>query len=432
MRGKLIFFLILLMVGFNECSNSVSDIGNEFFNGSHFNLIYNDSVTVKCSTVQRDSLVTSNVTRLLVGYGVDGPLGTISSQSIFQLAVGSDVVLDPATTSYVGFSLHLQRDGYSGYDTTHDMTLSVYRLTKQLQLINGYLYNTSKYTIDKTAPPLGTLTFTPRPLKKDTLDIPLSEDLGRQFMKMAQNGDYRFSDTDDFQLFFNGLAIVPDTTTTRNFLGFTLHPELRIYYTDQSVTPVAQRHVSFIFGSNNIYFNKMHTWRANTPLSSLKVANDLISTTKTSNIGYLQCGGGLGMRLEMPYLANMIANDATFSCTRALLQMEPIQGTYNTVHLPVTLYMYFVDADNNVIVNAPQGVTLIPDTEYGMNTLYQADITSFVNSQAHNPVANNNALLLLYNDTQYRGSVDRVFLGDPQNYYRLKVKLYFVSLSSQQ
>src|SRR5882762_11648891 len=88
MRGKIVLFFFFLLTGLSECTVSVSEIGADFFtNKSAFDISYLDSMTLKVSTVLRDSMVTSNTKRLLVGYQQDEKLGTITSQSIFQVGL---------------------------------------------------------------------------------------------------------------------------------------------------------------------------------------------------------------------------------------------------------------------------------------------------------------------------------------------------------
>jgi len=110
--------------------------------------------------------------------------------------------------------LSLKKDGYSFYDTTRSQTISVYQLTKGLVAYTGFYFNTSKFSVDRSAPPLGSLTFLPRPKHTgDSLEIALSDDLGRQLMTMAQTSDPRLLTNLDFVRFFKGLALIPDTET---------------------------------------------------------------------------------------------------------------------------------------------------------------------------------------------------------------------------
>lgn len=440
MRGKIVILFILLLTGLSECTTSVSEIGADFFtNKSTFDIAFVDTVTLKVSTVLRDSMVTSNTSRLLVGYHQDERLGTITSQSVFQLGISNVITPDKNNTEYVSLRLHLKKDGYSYYDTTQAQTLYVYQLTKGLTSLYGLYFNSSKFTIDRTAPPLGTLTFLPRPRHtSDSLEISLSDDLGRQLMTMAQTNDARLTSTANFIKFFKGLAILPDTTNSRAFLGFLSGAEMRVYYNDRTTTPTSLKFLSFPIGSN-AYFSKIHSWRSSTPLHSLKKANQEVISKVTDNEGYFQCGVGLAMRVEMPHLRTLRYNDGTFVSTRAVLEFRPIKP-YATNQLPQTLIMNFVNEQNNLLINTPFGIPLIKDVEYGRNTLYSADVTSFVNAQLPNILDTKNALLILVDDAAldankvshgYRSSVDRLYLGDQNNQYNMKLRIFYLTLPNQ-
>ena len=437
MRGKTIIFFLLLLAGLSECTTSVSEIGAGFFaNTNTFDISYLDSMTLKVSTVLKDSMVTSNTKRLLVGYHQDEKLGTITSQAIFQLGISGPVVLDESTTEYVGLRLSLKKDGYSFYDTTRSQTISVYQLTKGLVAYTGFYYNTSKFTIDRSAPPLGSLTFLPRPKHTgDSLEIALSDDLGRQLMTMAQTSDPRLRTNLDFVRFFKGLALIPDTVNSRAVIGFqssgaSRPSEMRLYYKDRSTTPVSVKHVSFTIGGNP-YFSHVHSFRNATLLNSLKKANEMVSSFATDHEGYFQCGTGLAMRVEMPYLNTLRFNDQSFLSTRSVLEFRPIRMSYITDPLPPVLVMYIVDGQNNLLSGTPFTVRLIKDVEYGRNTVYQVDVTSFVNSQIPNIINSQFALLILQDDSQYRSTVNRLYLGDQRNQYGMKLNLYYLTLPTQ-
>jgi hypothetical protein len=441
MRGKILIFLVLSLAGLSECTtNAVSDIGSDFFNNQPFDISYIDSVNLKVSTVLMDSMRSSDATRLLVGYHVDEKLGPVTAQGIFQVGVSRAVTLDENTTDYLSLRLFLHRDGYSYYDTTGQQTISVHRLTKDLKLINGSLYNSSKFVIDRNAPALGSLTFSPRPKKTDSLEIFLSDDLGRELMSMAKAGDARLATYSDFVKFFKGLALLPDTLNSANMIGFkigikepTLRPEMRLYYRDRSTVPSTDKHISFTMGTSggtNIYFNKIRANRQATKLNSLKLGQP-VSSAATDNESYLQSGVGLSIRIEMPYLRNLLLENANFQCSAAILELVPISGSYTRDPLPASVALYPVDKFNQYLTNRPFTAGLFKDLELGRNTSYRADITGFVNAQIQNSTFNNNALLVLLDDLPYRSSVNRLYLGDKKNPNNMKIKLYFVTLSNQ-
>lgn len=411
-----------------ECTTSVSEIGSDFFDKSLFEISYFDTVSIKVSTVLGDTIATSNASRLLVGYHQDERLGSVTAKSIFQIGITHPVVLDKFNTDYISLKLFFKRDKYSYYDTTQEQTFSVYQLKQSLRLFNGYLYNSSKFSIYEKS--LGSVTFLPNPRRGDSLEVALPDSIGRQLMQMAYEGDYRLATNADFQQFIKGFAILPDTTNSRSVMGFTLKPEMRLYYLDRSTLPSTIQHVSFGL-NNNIFFNNIHSWRDGSSVAPLKKIGDMVSSIETNNEGYFQSGVGLQMRIEMPYLRNLLADDRGFVFNKAILEIMPIVGSYKQDPLPTVLSVYAVNEHNFLISNAAQAARLIKDTDLGRNTHYTADITSFVNSQIQNDAINKNALLVLLDDATFRSTVNRLYVGDQRNFYNMKLKLYYLTLSNQ-
>jgi hypothetical protein len=157
----------------------------------------------------------------------------------------------------------------------------------------------------------------------------------------------------------------------------------------------------------------------------------MVSSVLTDHEAYFQCGTGLAMRVEMPYLNTLRYNDQSFLSTRAVLEFRPIRTSYLTDPLPPILVMYIVDGQNNLLSGTPFTVRLIKDVEYGRNTVYQVDVTSFVNSQIPNIINSQFALLILLDDSQYRSTVNRLYLGDQRNPYGMKLNLYYLTLPNQ-
>lgn len=430
MRGKRIIYFVLLAAGVIGCKTSVSEIGSNIFTTNLFNIALVDTASVKISTVLNDSMITSGTGRLLVGYHEDEKLGAVSVKSIFQVGPATAVQLDKEKTEYLGLRLYLKRDGYSYYDTTSTQTISVYQLKKVIKSATGNFYNTAKFEIDTSAPALGTLTFLPRPHHKDSLEVVLPDALGQQLMTLAQEGDLQLSTSTDFIRFFKGLVLVADSTSSRNMIGFTAKPELRLYYRDLSALPTKDRWVTFGTGLNP-YFNYFYSNRTSTPLSPIVKYHDKVRSEDSDNEAYFQSGVGLALRLEMPHLRDFLFNDRNFRCSRAIIEMVPVRSSIRPDPLPPVLSLYRVDGLNRLLSNVPLGGRLLIDGESGRNTHYEADVTSFVNTQIQTDAFNNNGLLILLDDKQYRSSVNRLYVGDRKNQYKLRLRLYYITLSNQ-
>jgi hypothetical protein len=418
--------LILVMACFS-CNDQASNLGADFVQNSAFDIGVTDTLTLNVSTVLFDSLRTSSPDRLLLGYHTDERLGAVTASPVFQLRPQSIFQLDKNYTTYEALRLNIKTSGYYYYDTTAAQTVNVYRVTDDIVLYNGGKYNTSSYANDPM--PLGGLSFLPRPLHtKDSLEIPLSDDLGREIFKLLQQGDNQVLQSTEFAKYLKGLVIKPDAQNTC-LLGINPAIELRVYYYDKSVFPSKERHATFST-TGGIFFNSIIADRSSTSVKDLKTLTSPLSTTKTGNIAYMQSGTGLGFRVQVPHLRDMLITDATFSASSAVLEITPVKGyKTKTTPIPLALTGYIVDGQNSILSQSTYSAVLVDDNENLERSIrYRVDITSFINQQLLTDAENENALLFLINDTNFRNTIARLAVGDSKSQYQMKLSLYFVTL----
>jgi hypothetical protein len=259
--------------------------------------------------------------------------------------------------------------------------------------------------------------------------VPLSDDLGREIFGLLQQGDNSVLQSDQFLKYILGMAIIPDKTSSTCILGINASPELRVYYYDKSVFPSVEKFISYSTGSG-IYFNSITSDRSNTVVKDLTTLKSPVSTTVTGNIAFMQAGIGLGIRVEVPYIRNLLLTNAAFSASSAILEMVPVKSyKTTTTPLPLSLTGYIVDSQNSILSTSSVSAILVDDSENLERDLrYRADITSFLNQQIATDQINDNALLFLVNDTNFRNSAARLAVGDTNSDYQMKLSVYFVTL----
>jgi hypothetical protein len=432
MSRKFFFISFLFLILAAGCNNTLSDIGSGFITEHQFDILYTDTVTLRTSTVIFDSLYTSGAGRLLVGFHQDEKLGPTTSSAAFLVTVPSTITtLSTDHTTYTALSVHLIRDGYSYYDTTETQTINVYRIIKPINLYAGYRFNVDGYSLDPT--PLGSITISPNPNNKDSVEIYLSDDLGQDLFRKAQLNDPIYSSNTSFNQYLNGLVLIPDTLNSRSFLGFKSTPTMRLYYTDNSViAPIhPNKYLSFPIGTN-FYYNRIHSDRSSTQLAPLKNILQFAYSSTTDHELYIQGGTGLAMRVDMPYLKNLLFVQPGFVATKAILTIKPVLDAFivdKYLYRPASLSVNLVDIANQTLGVGIGSVALYTDP-LG-NPSYSLDVTTYVNSEIQSQVSNDNALLLLLPDKDFRSTVNRLYAGDAQNYYQMKATLYFISLTNQ-
>ena len=129
--GALLLGLMLLAAG---CTKDIGSIGVGLPNAQTNTGAYLlDTLTIRASTVLRDSVVTSGSPYLLVGRYTDPVLGTLTARSILRLGVAGGNFRPDPTYQYDSLTLVLKPDAYRYGDTTKTQALfEVHRLTDPL------------------------------------------------------------------------------------------------------------------------------------------------------------------------------------------------------------------------------------------------------------------------------------------------------------
>lgn len=418
-----IFFLAI----FARCNES-QELGASFFPDESFNIALVDTLSLETSSIIYDSIPTRNTGRLLVGYHEDVKLGKIEAVTYIQIGFedAKSYYLNKIHHFYDSITLVLNYDGYSFYDTSQLQTLYVHEVLEDIAIPDEdtSLFNTSTFKVSQT--PLGKQTFFPRPGKKGSLEIKLSDYLGQSIYNLAINESEFITTAAEFQEYLKGFAIFSDTTQSRAILGFSTNAELRLYYRDDSQLPASQKTLVFPLGSNT-YFNHITSDRSNTILAPLQEFETPIPSQNTNNESFIQNGIGIATRIDIPYLRNMIEVNNDFLISKAVLQFYPTsnQSITNTP-IPSSLTAYWVDEDNQAI-----GTTftayLLSDNEFDRDTYYSMDITTFIKTQLSIAENNKNALLLTPT-SDFRNALSYLSIGNNNHKYKMRLKIYLISI----
>jgi hypothetical protein len=423
---RAVVFLVVVS-GLFSCNEDPSGIGSGFFQDGSVNMVTVDTITIHTSTVTFDSLVTSDATRLLIGSHSDDELGVVSSSTFFQIAPESSFLLDKAFTSYTRVELRLAYDGYSYYDTTSAITFNAHRITEELETDDLYFYNTSSFGYDPV--PMGSISFTPRPNTGDTLVMPISDDFGKEIVRLAQASAVEVMYTSEFVHYFQGLAVIP-VAGNGAIVGFSTAAELRVYYMDKSHTPGKEKYLKMVTTSELIRFNQVLCDRSGTALSGLVSQQEHFNSSRTDRRSYIQSGAGLGMRVEMPYLRDMLRENEDLTIVGAELEIAPArENSGRNAGLPRQLIMLAVNYKNEVLGSYEAAAQLKEDVYLGRDTHYEVNVRDFVTQQLATAEFNQNALLFTFPDSTFRSSVTRLYAGDQLNEREMKLRIYCLTFS---
>jgi hypothetical protein len=292
------------------------EIGDDLFS-VEVGLNYTDTVTIKSSTVLIDSIYTGSPNTLLVG-SYNHPVLGLAESAVYTQVSNIDTLFAKATSVYDSLTLRLAYSGYQG-DTTKTQTLSVYRLLDSLNRGTDYFAGSS---VRSDPALLGRHTFAPRPIRTkamngdsvryDTLRFRMSDTFGRELLS-------KYADTKvaagskGFRDYFPGMLFKSTGSTSGAMIGFNPgYSRMTLYFHNPGDT--TKYYMDYYFSlSNALYpellarFNQIKSTKTGA-LAALQNPGNIVSSSATSGITYIQAGTGVATKVEFPYLLNLKGN----------------------------------------------------------------------------------------------------------------------------
>jgi hypothetical protein len=465
MSGRIIFFLILVVVFFSACEDPNTLAVGRTFSGNNLQSVYVDTFSVVTSTVQLDSVLTNGTNTVLLGSYRDGRLGSISASSYFQ--VGWTAPFSPGQHDiFDSIALVLPYNHYVAGDTTKSMNLNVYELTEIVPsrtyqrtvdiLFSAYnssggFFNTSTIKHKPTPIVSANVKFSPH---RDSIKVRLPDALGANWMRLAQNTIQGYADslnifsdgsvlpnntlgTNKFQNYFRGLHLNVDPVDGC-VAGFkTSGLKIRLYYRTYYGDVLKGTHADFTLSQKDAFFqfNNIQWDRSGTSLDHQPLYKSY--PPDTSHISFIQSGTGLVTRLDFPSLKNFfyVNINAGLTLNAAYLEVYPVQGSYPKNLLPLSTLQLFPTDNSNLpsssgISGGSAGIQY--DYEFGLNTVYRYNLFSYIFTQVK---ANTSTImpLILGPPNSPAGnqgsSVSRVYVGDrfhPNTKIKLKIFYTYV------
>lgn len=437
---KHILFAILFITLFTSCQTD--NLEGDFVVGSDYLSINNkvlliDTLTVDVSTINFDSLVTSNQSRILIGAYTDPVLGKIKSESYLKLTPSTYTLgstSDTETVNYVfdSIAVILRYDRYYYGDTTKVQTINIHQLTQKVKPAadDDSFYNNSTLNYDTKS--IGSRTFYPKPIGKDSVNIPIDATFGKNLFNKLKNNE--ITSADEFDDYFKGIVIKPSTSDAANVTGYTTTSVMRLYYKKANSNSEDTYTKDFTIADitkqfNNISLDKTGTILQNLPDSRNKLASDL-----TNNNAFIQSGTGLACRIDFPYIKQLKYISDKGVIVDAELVIKPVKNSTSVLYpMKDSLRVYECDNLNrisNVLTNSSGSqivarLNTTPD-EFNENIGYKINIGSFLQQEMIKTYGKKSSLIFTFpNITK---GVDRIILGNQKNTEnKLKLKIYYIS-----
>ena len=435
LKYRLLFLILPALVQIS-CEKTKIQFGQAYVNNTFSNLILVDTLSTQLTTVFIDSVATSGSGVLLAGNYDDNAFGRITAKSFFEVA--PPTIADLASNSVFDSLQLILRPNKSYYgDTTFSSQLSVYQLTNQITfpLYQTSFYNNTDFSVNAT--PLGSISKQIYPNITDTIFIPLSNAKGKELFDLYKSDDYVMQSTANFLPYFKGLQLASTSGNMHAVYGFRDSMTMRLYYHQTDVF-VTNKHLDFTFyNADNTQFNQVKSDRTGTPLSVFNSTNKEVVSTATNNSIYLQYLTGFLPKIKFPTLRSLLLRADYVKILKADLIVKPLKNSYNNVTpLPPQLLAVTTDQTNTfgtTLTNAIGGFqtgNLVIDQLYNENTLYDYDVTAYLQQQILVSSANQNGLLLVPPSTAWISTLNRAIIGDQKNVQgSIQLKLYYVSVN---
>ncbi|SHF82281.1 DUF4270 family protein [Flavobacterium defluvii] len=437
--------LFLLFFAFTLFSCGTDTDAGEFVVGSDYLSLNNkvvmvDTVTVEMSTINFDSLVTSGQSRILIGNYDDPVFGKVKSNGYFQLS-GSSYALNNSgsDTEAVNFvfdsiSMILKYDNYYYGDTTQVQKFDIHRLTQKVKpnTDDDSFYNNSTLTYSDES--LGTISYKPRPIEKDSINIRMNDAFGDALFQKIKKRE--ITGLDEFKEYLKGLVLVPSTTSSSSVIGFSSSKsKVRLYYSKyQNDTEADSFFIDFLMSNASTQFNSISLDKTGTLIQNLPISSQRLSSSLTNKQGFIQSGTGVACRIDFPNIKQLKNISSKGAIVDAQLFIKPVNNSYSDKYpLADSLKVYVGDNLNrisgslqNAAGSAVYGILNKKSDEFNENLGYTIPLGSFLQKEMLKASDSRSALILTLPGISK--SVNRLVLGDQKHAdNKIQIKVYYIS-----
>lgn len=295
-----------------------------------------DTLSLIIRTELMDSVPSSNFTKDIIGCYKDGITGKAVASAYFNFRLPSATIKLPTDTAIIvkSVTLTLRYAGLGNYfgNLTENQTFNVFELTQKLKY-DSIVYSTHKASYNQNAIGEWTGSFT----KQDSLlKIELSKEFGQKLLSASKN---QLSNSDSFQNFFKGLAIIPDgkvfTGAIMYFILNHTQTKLTVYYNDTTV--------NFPINSYSARFsNFKHDYSGSIAQTQLN------NPQKEYSEVLLQPMSGTKVTIKFPYLKHLL-DSGLIAIHKAEITFPLDLNSPYKANAPASLLLIKTDSSNNLL-----------------------------------------------------------------------------------
>ncbi len=419
---KKLFYGLALLAATTLCSchDDYSQLGHSLVESSFYN-VFVDTCYVDISTILLDSIVTRGDTICQLGSYQDANFGHVTSTFCAEYNTLSFTPNTNYGYSLDSLVLRLWPSGHYWGDTLTQQRVDIYELKYPIVLENDEdLYNVTRLEIEDT--PLYSFSYYPTPNKKKEIEVRLPDEYGAQILDDLVAQDNSFTTQERFKKRFPGLAFV--TVEGDCITGFQVNDSslcVTLHYHELTENS-NERSLVFKVNTNYCYNAVTHDPTGTYLEGIVSGVENLVHSTETGNLAFMQGMTGYYNQLEFPFLNDLESYGDVVSIEKATLYLYPVRKSYNEVtQLPDDIRLYITD-ENNVLedyVYGSDGVTvqtgnLTIDYLDGKETYYSFDLTEFIRNNFGTWGMKRQKLLMNMDDEDVATTFNSVvFANDP-------------------
>lgn len=390
---RLVYFSLLffLLIACNKEAQFIETVRS----GENPYLLQVDTLTAAYSIFRDDSVLTSTDEYALIGNYADTATGSVNAAHFAQFNKPEQLPDMDRTARFDSLVLLMYSDSLYYGDTSSVLQLSVSRLTENIRSENSQFYNTSAFTYDSS--PIGIYSGVFRPTAGDSIRILLDQELGEELFTLIQTKSDIVSNQDRFENWLKGFTIRA-TGNTNVVYKFKKNLVLRLYYSEDDATRKAKT-IDLNPTATPYQFNQFKQDFSGTAFEGLESANEIVLPA-TLNYFFLQSFSNIRCYVRFNGLKDIKKIAGYVQLLNAELEVKPVIGSYLQGALPSQIHLYVRDIYNAItgplagLDNSTQTGSLFIDTDFGRNTRYIYDITSYIEYELESTNVNSQRLVI--------------------------------------
>lgn len=439
---KVVILSASFLIAFNACKKE-GELTPDFVENTSL-AFFSDSTVVESITRIGDSVLADKVSTGLVGVYRDSSFGKTNADLYMQplLPTNALVFSEPdETTSLDSIVLSLEYSGHFG-DTTIPQTFDVFRLTESLDFEESYYSDTS---IQTEATSLGSVTFTPTPNTKTTINQPnnsggidtvevtsqlrikLSAAFGNELL--SKSGGAELVSNSSFTEFFKGVKVVArDNGSVANnensILYFRLtatNTKMSLYYKQiNSQLDTTNRVVDFPVNTSSVRFNTFKHDYSNSGV------NDVLQNPGASTkLAYTEAMASVETVIRFPKLKDAFKKKILVN--KAELILPVYQGSYDKFGVASSIIVATRDNTGSLqfIPDSFESTEYFGGTYDESNQRYRFNITRYVQGLLNGSQSNNGLTVLVTGSAVKAERV--VFLNENNTGNKFQLNLYYTN-----